>query len=116
MSEVSRLIKAPPEAVYRACTDVAAIVQWRVPDTMTARVDSVDGATYRMLLVERIRFDAAGRPGEMTMTTSLRGLGDGTEIAVRYDNLPSSIQPEDNEAGTRQALAKLAKFLAGVSR
>src|SRR5436190_23498128 len=49
MSEVSRLIKAPPEAVYRACTDVAAIVQWRVPDTMTARVDSVDGATYRML-------------------------------------------------------------------
>ena len=67
-----------------------------------AIVDGVDGATYRMSLnyrtaapiltrrpssnasrtriVERIRFDAADRAGEMTMTTSLRAVEGGTEV------------------------------------
>ncbi|WP_428673112.1 SRPBCC domain-containing protein [Reyranella sp.] len=134
-TKVSRLVKAPPEAVYRACTDLDSIVRWRVPDSMTGRVDSVDGATYRMSLtypdgradkfeatvvervpneriVERIRFDAAERTGEMTMTTSLRAVGDGTEVTVAYENLPSSIRQADNDEGTRQALAKLAKLVA----
>jgi len=131
MSGVSRLIKAPPAAVYRACTDLDAIVRWRVPDSMAGRVDSVDGATYRMSLtypdghadrfeatfvelvpneriVERIRFAAADRAGEMAMTTTLRAVDGGTEVMVAYENLPGSIRPEDNAEGTRQALAKLA--------
>lgn len=133
MNNVSRFIKAPPDAVYRACTDVASIVQWRVPDSMSGRVDRVDGATYRMSLtypdghadrfeatfvervpneriVERIRFDAADRAGEMRMTTSLRAVGDGTEVTVSYESLPSGVRPEDNEEGTRQALATLAEM------
>jgi uncharacterized protein YndB with AHSA1/START domain len=149
MSNVSRFIKAPPDAVYRACTDLDSIAQWRVPDGMTGKVDSVDsvdnvdsvdkvdsvdGATYRMSLtypdgridtyeatftervpneriVERIRFDAADRAGEMTMTTSLRAVAGGTEVSIRYDGLPSSIRPEDNDEGTRQALDKLSTFV-----
>ncbi|CAN5422295.1 SRPBCC family protein [soil metagenome] len=134
MSGVSRLIKAPPEAVYRACTDLDSIAQWRVPQTMSGKIDSVDGATYRMSLtypdgradrfeatfvervpnekiVERIRFDAADRADEMTMTTTLRAVDGGTEISIRYDGLPRSIRPEDNDEGTRQALAKLEKFV-----
>jgi predicted nucleotidyltransferase/uncharacterized protein YndB with AHSA1/START domain len=132
MSGTSRLIKAPPEAVYRACTDLAAIAQWRVPDSMTGTVDSVDGATYRMSLtypdgradkfestfiervpngriVERIRFDAPDRAGVMTMTTTLRTADDGTEVTIAYENLPPAIRPGDNAEGTRQALAKLAE-------
>ncbi len=134
MSTVSRFIEAPPDAVYRACTDLASIVRWRVPDSMSGKVDSVDGATYRLSLtypdghadryeatfvecvpneriVERIRFDAADRVGEMTMTTSLRAVAGGTEVTVLYENLPPGIRPGDNEEGTRQALAKLATFV-----
>ena len=50
MSNVSCFIKALPDALYRACTDLGSIAQWRVPDGMTGKVDSVDGATYRMSL------------------------------------------------------------------
>jgi len=134
MSSVSHLIEAPPEAIYRACTDFDSIVRWRVPQTMSGKIDGVDGATYRMSLtypdgradtfeatciervpneriVERIRFDAADRAGEMVMITTLRAVGDGTEVTVAYENLPRSIRPEDNEEGTRQALAKLAELV-----
>jgi len=137
MSNVSRFIKAPPDAVYRACTDLDSIAQWRVPDSMIGKVDSVDnvdGATYRMSLtypdgradtykatfiervpneriVERIRFDAADRAGEMTMTTNLRAVEGGTEVSIHYDGLPSSIRAEDNDEGTRQALEKLSTFV-----
>ena len=139
MSNVSRFIKAPPDAVYRACTDLDSIAQWRVPDSMTGKVDGVDGATYRMSLsypdgridtyeatftervpneriVERIRFDAADRAGEMTMTTNLRAVDGGTEVSIRYDGLPSSIRPEDNDEGTRQALEKLSTLVIVISR
>ena len=134
MTAISRLVVASPETVYRACTDLDTIVRWRMPPTMSGKIDSVDGATYRMSLtypdghadtfeatfverlvneriVERIRFDAADRPGEMTMTTSLRAVDGGTEVSIHYDGLPSSIRPADNEEGTRQALAKLAELV-----
>lgn len=134
MGTITLLIQAPPEAVYRACTNLDAIVQWRVPQAMSGKIDRVDGASYRATLtypdgnadryeatfiervpnariVERIRFDAAARAGEMTMTTTLRAVEGGTEVTIRYDGLPSSIRPEDNDEGTREALANLAKFL-----
>jgi uncharacterized protein YndB with AHSA1/START domain len=136
MSSVSRLIKAPPEAIYRACTDLASILRWRVPWNMTGKIDNIDGATYRMSLrypdgradtfeatvvervpnekvVERIRFDAADRAGEMVMTTRLRRVDGGTDVTVEYKNLPSSISREDNEEGSRQALENLAKLVEG---
>jgi uncharacterized protein YndB with AHSA1/START domain len=62
-------------------------------------------------IVERIRFDAADRAGEMTMTTSLRAVDGGTEVSIHYDGLPSSIRLEDNDEGTRQALEKLSTFV-----
>ena len=62
-------------------------------------------------IVERIRFAAADRAGEMVMTTTLRAVDGSTEVTVAYENLPSSIRPGDNEEGTRQALAKLAELV-----
>jgi predicted nucleotidyltransferase/uncharacterized protein YndB with AHSA1/START domain len=134
MSGVSRSIEALPEAVYRACTDPGTIARWRAPEGMTGTVDRADGATYRMSLaypdgrvdryeatfvecvpnekvVERIRFDAADRPGEMTVTTRLRAADGSTEISITYEGLPRSIRPEDNDEGTRQALARLAALV-----
>lgn len=136
-TKVSRLIRAPREAIYRACVDPHVLAQWRMPQDMTARVESVDGAAYRMSLgygdgradtfaatfvervpqeriVERIRFDAPDRAGEMVMTTTLRTVeGGGTEVSVLCENLPPGIRPEDNEEGSRQALERLARRVEG---
>lgn len=49
----SRWIKASAEAIYRACTDPAALVAWRVPGEMTGAVHQFDarvGGGYTMSL------------------------------------------------------------------
>ena len=52
-----------------------------------------------------------GYAGTMTITTSLEDMAGGTNITLAFDGLPPGIRPEDNEVGTRQALAKLAALL-----
>jgi len=55
-SRVSRIIKAPREAVYRACLDPDALVAWRAPDNMIGRMFAFDarvGGRYRMSLTYR---------------------------------------------------------------
>jgi predicted nucleotidyltransferase/uncharacterized protein YndB with AHSA1/START domain len=133
-SRVSRFVQAPREVVYRACSEPAELVRWRMPLDMSARLLGVDGATYRMALtypdgradtfeaafvervsdekvVERIRFDLPELAGEMTLTTTLRPVDGGTEVTVLTENLPAGIRPEDNDEGTRQALARLAELV-----
>ena len=135
-SRASRFVRAPCEAVYRACSAPAELVRWRMPHDMNARLLGVDGTTYRMALgypdgradtfearfvervpnrkiVEHVRFDAPERPGAITVTTTLRPLDGGTEVTVLTENLPAAIDPEDNDEGTRQALARLATLLEG---
>ncbi|MCI0565477.1 MAG: SRPBCC domain-containing protein [Nitrososphaera sp.] len=49
----SKFIKAPPEALYRAFTDPAALAVWLAPGDMTGEVHSFDGRVgggYRMSL------------------------------------------------------------------
>src|SRR4051812_9826826 len=70
-SRVSRIIKAPREAVYRACIDPAAVAVWRVPDNMSARVHVFDarvGGGYRMSLTYRDVVSRAGKSSDDTDT------------------------------------------------
>jgi uncharacterized protein YndB with AHSA1/START domain len=49
----SRFIKAPPEALYRAFTDPAALAVWQAPGDMTGKVHSFDcrvGGGYQISL------------------------------------------------------------------
>jgi uncharacterized protein YndB with AHSA1/START domain len=131
---ISRTVRAPRESVYRACSEPAELARWRFPLDMSARLLADEGVRYRMTLgygdgradtfdstfvarvpneriVERIRFDAPERAGEMTVTTELRDVAGGTEVTMRFENLPAAVRPGDNEEGTRQALARLAKLL-----
>lgn len=70
----SKFIKAPPEALYRALTDPAALVIWRVPGDMTAEVHQFDGRAgggYQMSLYypaseETLRGKTAGREDRYT--------------------------------------------------
>ncbi len=65
-------------------------------------------------LVEIIEFESPdpAYAGEMTMTTTLTDTPEGTEVSVVCENLPPGIRPEDNQAGTRQALRKLAALMS----
>jgi uncharacterized protein YndB with AHSA1/START domain len=131
---ISRVIRAPREAVYCACSEPRELARWRFPLDMTARLLNADDSGYRMTLgyedgradtfhsafvarvpnervVERIRFDAPERAGAMMVTTALRDVADGTEVSLRFEGLPASIRLEDNEEGTRQALGRLAELV-----
>jgi uncharacterized protein YndB with AHSA1/START domain len=149
-TRTTAFIAAPREAVYRACTDPEALVVWRTPGEMTAKVHAFDlrvGGGYQMSLyypetepdgrgktqgredrftarylelvpperiVEAIAFDSADAAfaGELIMTVTLAEREGGTEVTMRFDNLPPGVRPEDNDAGTRSSLAKLARYLA----
>ena len=65
------------------------------------------------MIVEVIEFETQdpGFAGAMTMTVTLAGVAAGTEVTLRYDNVPSGIRPEDHEAGTRSSLNKLAALV-----
>ena len=51
-TRTSMVIKAPREALYRACTEPAALAAWRAPGDMTGRVHRFDlrGGGYQMSL------------------------------------------------------------------
>ena len=49
--------------------------------------------------------------GDITMDITLDERDAGTEVTIAYQHLPPGIRPEDNAEGTRQSLAKLARFV-----
>lgn len=52
-TQVSRIVKAPRHAAYRACLDPEAVAAWLAPDGMKGHVhvfDAREGGTFRMSL------------------------------------------------------------------
>ena len=65
------------------------------------------------LVVEADEFetdDPAFR-GEMVMTISLSDADGGTALVAVHDGVPAGVSPADNEAGWRDALARLAALV-----
>ncbi len=64
-------------------------------------------------IVQAIKFDSddPAFAQEMIMVITFEELKGGTEVTIAYANVPSSIRPEDNEAGTRSSLRKLARYV-----
>lgn len=64
-------------------------------------------------IVEIVEFESDDPQfaGEMRITVSLADIDDGTEITYLCENIPSGIRPEDNEAGCRSSLQKLAALV-----
>ena len=53
VTQVSKIINAPREAVYQACLDPDAVAAWRAPDNMKGRVhvfDAREGGRFRVSL------------------------------------------------------------------
>lgn len=83
------------------------------------RTDTFRGRFVRLIpneqIVWAVEFESADSSfaGEMTVSTMLTWTGSGTTVTIRCDNIPPGIRPEDNEAGSRSTLEKLADFLDG---
>ena len=141
MSNVVRLhrvLRAPPERVYRAFLDPDAMVKWLPPHGYTGKVHHMDarvGGSHRMSFTnfstgsshsfggryveltphERIRytdqFDDPAMPGEMQVTISLDAVACGTELTITQEGIPPAIPLEYCYLGWQESLSLLAHLV-----
>src|SRR4029079_5670771 len=113
-----RVLKAPPERVYRAFLEPEAMVKWLPPKGFTGKVHSMDarvggghkmsftnfstgqsnhfgGTDLELIPGEKLRytdkFDDANPPGEMTVTVTLKKVMCGTDISIVQEGIPAAI-------------------------
>ncbi len=133
-----RVLRAPPERVYRAFLDADAMVKWLPPNGFTGKVHHLDakvGGTYRMSFTnfttgvthafggeylelvphERIRhtdrFEDPNLPGTLLVTVSLEKVSCGTDVGVVQEGIPDVIPLEACYLGWQESLALLAKLV-----
>jgi uncharacterized protein YndB with AHSA1/START domain len=133
-----RVLKAPPERVYRAFLEPDAMVKWLPPHGFTARMHSMDarvGGTYRMsftnfgtgqshafggrftemkpgeLLRYTDRFDDPNLPGEMHVTVTLKAVSVGTDVSIVQEGIPPQIPVEACYLGWQESLGMLANLV-----
>ena len=136
--KLHRVLRAPPERVYRAFLDADAMAKWMPPNGFTGKVHHVDarvGGSYRMSFTnfstghahsfggeylelipnERIRntdrFDDPNLPEEMLTTVSIRQVSCGTELNIVQEGIPEAIPQEACYLGWQESLALLAQFV-----
>jgi len=129
-----RVIKAPPERVYKAFIDAEALAKWLPPDGYTCKVHHVDaklGGTFRMSFTslttghgnsfggeflemktnEKLRytdrFDDPNLPGEIMVTVILKAVSCGTELNVTQENIPDVIPLEMCYLGWQDSMRQL---------
>ncbi|MFD4766425.1 SRPBCC family protein [Streptomyces niveus] len=69
-TRISRRVRAPRAAVYRALLDADSVATWRAPEGMSAEVhefDGREGGRFRVSLIYRAPTDT-GKSGERTDT------------------------------------------------
>ena len=133
--QLHRVLRAPPERVYRAFLEADALVKWMPPHGFTAKVQELDarvGGKYRMSFTnfsagqshsfggtylelvpnERIRntdvFDDPNLPGELMVTITLKPVLCGTELHILQEGVPDVIPPEMCYLGWQESLGLLA--------
>jgi uncharacterized protein YndB with AHSA1/START domain len=83
----------------------------------SADTDTYHGRFVRLVpsttIVEVIEFESqqAEFAGEMRITVQLADVEGGTEVTYLCEDIPPGVRPEDNEAGCRSSLQKLAALL-----
>ncbi len=133
-----RVLRAPPERVYRAFLDADAKSKWLPPNGFIGKVhesDSTVGGSYRMSFTnfstghthafggtyveltpnERIRytdrFEDPNLPGEMSVTVTLTPVSCGTELHVVQEGIPDAIPVEMCYLGWQESLVLLGKLV-----
>jgi uncharacterized protein YndB with AHSA1/START domain len=138
-----RVLRAPPERVYRAFLDAEAMAKWLPPNGFTARVHHLDakvGGTFRMSFTnfttghshsfggeylelvanERIcytdKFDDPNLPGVLKTTVALKAVSCGAELSVVQEGIPAAIPVEACYLGWQESLVLLAKLVEAELR
>ncbi len=135
---IHRVLRSPPEKVYRAFLEPGAMTKWLPPYGFTCTVHQMDarvGGTFRMSfhnfgsghghsfhgeyleLVpnERIRytdeFEDPNLPGVLEVTVSLKPVLCGTELSVSQTGIPAVIPLEMCYLGWQESLLQLAALV-----
>lgn len=133
-----RVLKAPPERVYRAFTTSEAMAKWIPPHGFTCTVHHMEprvGGTFKMsftnfttqhshsfggeylelipneLLRYTDKFDDPNLPGVMQVTVSLKPVSCGTDLSVVQEGIPDVIPVEMCYLGWQESLAQLAMLV-----
>lgn len=133
-----RVLKAPPDRVYRAFIDPRAMVKWLPPHGFVAEVHRMDarvGGGYRMSFInfntgqghsfggtyvemvpgERLRytdaFDDPNLPGQMQVTITFRGVMGCTELTIVQEGIPEQIPAEMCYLGWQESLSMLSALV-----
>lgn len=133
-----RVMRCPPERLYRAFLDPDALAKWLPPYGFTCHVEHlkpVVGGTHRMSFQnfttgnrhffggeylelvphQRIRytdqFDDPNLPGVIQVTVSLKAVSCGTELTIVQEGIPEAIPPESCYLGWQESLAQLARVV-----
>ena len=138
-----RVLRAPPERIYRAFLNPDAMAKWLPPHGFTGKVHELDarvGGRYHMSFTnlatgqshsfggeylelvpnERIRhtdeFDDPNLAGTMQVTVSLRPVSCGTELDIVQEGIPEMIPLEACYLGWQESLALLAQLVEAEIR
>ncbi len=130
-----RVLRAPPERVYRAFLDANALAKWLPPHGFVCDVQELDarvgggfrmtfthfgaGASHRfggryleLVANERIHytdvFDDPNLAGEMRTAIDLRPVLCGTELRIEQSGIPPAIPTEMCYLGWQESLQLLA--------
>lgn len=133
-----RVLRAPPERIYRAFLDPDAMVKWLPPHGFTCKVHHQDarvGGTFKMSFTnfstgsshsfggeylelvpnERIcntdKFDDPNLSGGMRQTITLMPVACGTEVNIVQEGIPDVIPPESCYLGWQESLTLLAQLV-----
>jgi len=133
-----RILRCPPERVYRAFLDADAMAKWLPPNGFTGKVHHLDakvGGTFRMSFTnfsngqshsfggsyrelvphERIvhtdKFDDPNLPGELLVTITFKKVFCGTDLNIVQEGIPDVIPPEACYLGWQESLTLLAKLV-----
>ena len=133
---LQRVLRAPPERVYRAFLEAGALAKWLPPYGFTCQVHHLEGrvgGSFRMSFTnfdkgsshsfggeylelvphERLRycdrFDDPSLPGVMQVTVVLKKVLCGTELQVVQEGIPEAIPVEMCYLGWQESLAELVE-------
>ncbi len=133
-----RVLRAPPEKVYRAFLEPDAMAKWIPPYGFTCQVHHMDarvGGSFKMsfrnfssggahafggdylelvpntLLRYTDKFDDPNLPGVMEVTVRLAPVLCGTEVHIQQAGIPDLIPLEMCYLGWQESLAQLATLV-----
>lgn len=133
-----RVLRCPPERVYRAFVEAGALAKWLPPHGFTCEVHHLEarvGGTFRMSfhnfstghghsfggeylelvphqrLCYTDRFEDPGLPGELRVTVVLTAVSCGTELRIEQEGIPEAIPLEMCYLGWQESLTQLAALV-----